>query len=689
MNMNLKGKLKLWSNDITAFVKDGLGLELSPAQETLLRSIYALPLSPPQLEIYRQCTGRTNPPQKPFSEVTVIAGARAGKDSRIAGPVALYEAIFGGHAEQLARGERGIIPIVAADARGTKIAFGYLKGYLTSSPILSTMIEEVYAAEIALTNRISIVCFPCVGKSLRGWSIPAGILDEVGFYRLEGSSDSDAEVQASVRRGMIGFKQSRLVKISTPYMKGGVLYDDYKIAFGVDHPDLLVWKASSVLMNPTLEGRLEQEKRLDPLRYQREYEAEFADDIAAFLPSKWIEDAVVSGRHELPFNPSFIYSSACDPSGGGADAFTFSIVHTEGQGPESKTVQDVLKGWQRVGNEAPDLKGVVKEICDILRAYSLTSIVGDRYAGQWVRQAFSENGISYQESESDKSAAYLSLEPQFAQGRIELLDHPRMVRELKTLERRPRSGGKIIVDHPLRFHDDYSNALALAVSVTGKYGLEVAKGFSRLFHVAPGRIKPVPNVPLIIAQSFGLSPVTLIGQANRGYIYVHAVLICEGSLRQHYDNNVYPWFQRAAPWAIGDPALIVGRYDKEGLTIESGEANPAWAVQDMLPGNWWPGPDQWEAKLGLLFAGLQKHVKPGEPALQIDPVDAKPLAEALDGRWHYKAGQDKALDNHPWSDIGSGFCLFLSSASSGIAPSNKELKVESDFNVFESLNFGL
>jgi len=53
-----------------------LGLSLSPAQETVLRAIYGLPLTDDQLELYRGCTGRTTYAERPFGEVTVVAGAR-------------------------------------------------------------------------------------------------------------------------------------------------------------------------------------------------------------------------------------------------------------------------------------------------------------------------------------------------------------------------------------------------------------------------------------------------------------------------------------------------------------------------------------------------------------------------------------------------------------------------------------
>src|SRR5262249_14357336 len=157
------------------------------------------------------CTGRDTYPSEPFAEVTVIAGARSGKDSRIAAPIVVYEALFGGHERHLSRGERGVIPLVAQDQRATKIAFGYIRDYRSRGALLTPMTVDVRASEIVLTTGLTIACFPCTLRSLRGWSIPAGVMDELAFYRLEGQADSDVEVQASIRRGMIAFPTTRLV----------------------------------------------------------------------------------------------------------------------------------------------------------------------------------------------------------------------------------------------------------------------------------------------------------------------------------------------------------------------------------------------------------------------------------------------------------------------------------------------
>lgn len=488
---------------IVDFVEDPLflGLALSPAQRTLLKAIYGLPLDPEELALWRRCTGRPHYPGKPFAEVTVVAGARAGKDSRIAAPIACYEAVFGGHAAFGTPGEPIVIPLVAQNERGTKIAFSYIKAYLLGSPLLVGMVAgKPLATEISLTNGITISCFPSTIGATRGWSIPVGVMDELAFFRLEEAAASDEEIQASIRRGMINFPTlTRLVKISTPYMKSGVLYEDFKRGFAQDDPDLLVWRASSLLMNTALlDERLERERRLDPIRFAREYEAEFAEDLEAFLPSAWVDEAVVTGRHELPPQDGIRYMAAVDPSGGGDDAMTLSIVHWEGARTDRKIVQDVMRGWVRRGAEALNLGGAVAEIAQTCKNYGLRVVCGDRYAAGWVRERFRAEGIRYEEATLrdpedidsvqylDKSRAYLEVEPLFAQHRIELLDHAGMVRELKLLERRPRVGGRTVVDHPTGGHDDFANALALAAARANE-GRPVPLGIA-------------PKVPAHIAQ---------------------------------------------------------------------------------------------------------------------------------------------------------------------------------------------
>lgn len=216
-------------------------------------------------------------------------------------------------------------------------------------------------------------------------------------------------------------------------MRSGALFEDFRAAFGQDDPERLVWKASTLLMNPTLKPeRLERERRLDPSRLEREFEAAFPEDVDAFLPGAWVEGAVVQGRLELAADPGLNYVCAVDASGGGADAFTLAITDEEARdGEERRIVQDVMRGWRRKGDDALDLQGVVVDIAEVLERYGLPEAHGDRYAAGRVRPTFARFGIDYIPATLDKSAAYLEAQPLFAQDLLDLLDHPQLVRELK------------------------------------------------------------------------------------------------------------------------------------------------------------------------------------------------------------------------------------------------------------------
>jgi len=154
------------------------------------------------------------------------------------------------------------------------------------------------------------------------------------------------------------------------------------------------------------------------------------------------------------------YFGWCDPSGGRGDAMTLSLAHKEGE----KIVVDVI----RAKFPPFDPAQAAAEFSEVLKAYGLCEVMGDRYAGAWVENAFLDNDIGYRASELNKSEIYLEFLPLMARGMVELLDHPKMIGELRGLERRSRSGGKDSVDHGPRGHDDLSNSAAGACVLAGQ-----------------------------------------------------------------------------------------------------------------------------------------------------------------------------------------------------------------------------
>ena len=86
---------------------------------------------------------------------------------------------------------------------------------------------------------------------------------------------------------------------------------------------------------------------------------------------------------------------------------------------------------------------VVLEFAALLKTYRVRTISGDRYGGEWPRERFRIVGIAYDLSNRSKSDLYRDMLPLLNSGKVELLDHPRLVSQLCGLERRTARGGRI------------------------------------------------------------------------------------------------------------------------------------------------------------------------------------------------------------------------------------------------------
>jgi hypothetical protein len=221
-----------------------------------------------------------------------------------------------------------------------------------------------------------------------------------------------------------------------------------------------VWVAPSTTMNPTLPASLVA-RRLeeDPDRAASEYLAQFRSDIAAFIAREVVDSCVVPGCFELRPIWENSYIAFADPSGGSSDSFTLAIAHSDSEG---RGILDCLR--ERRPPFSPD--DVVAEFAATLRSYGITTVTGDRYAGDWPKDRFLHHGITYEASERTKSQIYQEALPLLNSGKVELLDHSRLVQQLCSLERRTARGGRDSIDHAIGSHDDVANAACGALVLT-------------------------------------------------------------------------------------------------------------------------------------------------------------------------------------------------------------------------------
>jgi hypothetical protein len=120
---------------------------------------------------------------------------------------------------------------------------------------------------------------------------------------------------------------------------------------------------------------------------------------------------------------------------------------------------------------------VTKAYAALLKEFRCYSVCGDYYGAEWVSSAWSATGIRYTRSSIAKSQIYLEVAPLFARGLVSLPNHPKLLRELRLLERRTHRSGKDSVDHGRTGHDDFANAVCGVLSTMsahdGSYPLSV------------------------------------------------------------------------------------------------------------------------------------------------------------------------------------------------------------------------
>jgi hypothetical protein len=428
------------------------------AWRAFLSTLFALPLNAEQLKIYRQCTGRNEPPIAPAAEGWLVCGRRAGK-SFVLAVIAVFLACFKDWRRHLGPGERITIMVVCADRRQSRVIMRYALGLLKAVPMLAQLIESETRESIDLRNRVTIEIHTASFRSTRGYSIAVALLDELAFWRQEESTDPDSQIIAAIRPAMATIPGAIMLCASSPYARRGALWNAWRQHFGKDGP-ILVWQADTRTMNPTVPRHvIDEAMEADPASAASEYGAAFRTDVESFVSREVVEACVAPGVRERAPLSDVTYWAFVDPSGGSADSMTLAIGHRDGD----VAVLDAVR--ERKPPFSPE--DVVEEFAALLKCYRISKVVGDKYAGEWPRERFTEHGIEYEPSAAPKSDLYRDLLPVLNSRKIDLLDNDRLVAQLVGLERRTARSGRDSIDHAPGSHDDLVNAIAgLCVLVT-------------------------------------------------------------------------------------------------------------------------------------------------------------------------------------------------------------------------------
>jgi hypothetical protein len=439
-----------------------------------LKVMFGEPLEPTERETFTKYTARATPPTAPAKESYFVVGRRGGK-SRVASVVAVFLAAFKRYDSILAPGEVGIVSIIAPTREQAGVVFRFVEGLVDHTPALRAMVVGRTASSIEFSNRTAIEVHTASYRSIRGRTLIAAVFDELAFWSTEdGSANPDTEIRTAVMPAMMGVPGAALVGISSPHAKRGLLWEMHKRHFAADGDPIVVWQAPTAAMRPDVDQQtIDEAYEKDAAAASAEYGALFRQDIQAFIDPAVVDAAVALGRLELPYCRDFRYAGFVDPSGGASDSFTLAVAHAEKRGGQEVVVVDCVR--ERPAPFSPE--AVAEEFVEVLRAYRLTTVVGDRYSSELVRELFRKRGVTYRYSEKSKSEIYLDALTLLNSHRVELPEHKRLIAQLCALERRTARGGRETVDHPPNQKDDIANAAAGVLTLVSLRSTKGKAGF--------------------------------------------------------------------------------------------------------------------------------------------------------------------------------------------------------------------
>jgi hypothetical protein len=444
---------------IIEFATDPLFLGLSfkerPAQETVLRIIYGMPLNDDQLKIYQKITKN----KKEFEagiekeEAILILGARSGK-SLLASIIALYEATRKKWRKYLNRGESGYVEVISTRQKQSEQIIGAnCLRLMENSYNLKGLIKDSTQSELTLRNNMKILSLPCNTTAGRGLPVFCLIFDEIAHFYTEGVK-ADETIFNSLNPRRVQFPGSKLIMISTPSAKQGLLWNFFDDGYKV--PDRLTAQAETLFMNPLVDRKfLEKEKKRDIDNYRREFLAEFAEKVEAFLSYDLVVNSLKLAG-DLPYKSEFQYFAGIDASGlAGRDKFSLAIAHEQG----NDIYVDKVKSW-----DLKDPDPIMSDIKELAKMYNFVGVSIDRYARGWVQNSLEKIGLEVSIRPS-LAEIYVNIKGLMIGDRLFLPDNKGIKRAFLATQGFYGRNNALSIAHPRNSegHSDEADAISTAV----------------------------------------------------------------------------------------------------------------------------------------------------------------------------------------------------------------------------------
>ncbi len=375
-------------------------------------------------------------------------------------------------------GERALIPWLSVDLREASSRLAQLRAMLDAIGAR----YEARGDEIALVDRaVTFRVYPASFRAVVGFSALAVFADEVSRWR---DSESGANPAASVVSSIaptLATTRGVLILASAPWSDSDFHAEQFDLGTTSEQ---MTGHAASWEANDTLD-RTELRRLCATERdFLRDFGAVPSGEVSNPFEPGEVDALVTAGVEERPPRPERTYAAAFD-AGMRKDRSALLIFHREWtDGPFG--AEDVLV-VDRIVHLVPrfmrplDPEGIAREIVPVLRRYRVDRLHSDRHYADSFRPILERVGVRLVELPVDlkaQTARVEAFQARVTAGRLRLLAHAELLREIKEAQLHHRAGGQLTLSAPERRgrHDDLLDALLLAHDATVLRELPVSGG---------------------------------------------------------------------------------------------------------------------------------------------------------------------------------------------------------------------
>ncbi len=328
-----------------------------------------------------------------------------------------------------------------------------LLGYMPST-VRKGLVRKTLRTRIYFRNGSRVLALPNNEETIRGHRAHMVILDEAAFF------GNDETILRHVVVPMLATTGGTLILSSTPWGKNSAFYRlSQDPAYTQLHIDWRTPMAEGVY-HPSFKHEIEATRASNPLAYQTEFMAEFAEEADTWLTQEILTNAI---------DPSLEYRPYNDKTRG---SFYAGIDLAERVDHTAIAVIERDNGYRLVHLKQFPLRESLTSVIGYTKVLSLnwnrlhlTHIDHTKHGDHIVNDfnnATPSAGVTF--THRSKMHMAQQLKTRLTDGSLTIPYHRETLDELNTVTYHLTKGGTIQYDHPRGTHDDMFWAIALALN---------------------------------------------------------------------------------------------------------------------------------------------------------------------------------------------------------------------------------